>query len=47
MGKTRLALQASADLLPQFTNVWFVELAGVADPDDVADRSPAPSGLPW
>ena len=47
VGKTRLALQASADLLPQFTNVWFVELAGVADPDDVADRSPAPSGLPW
>jgi predicted ATPase len=37
VGKTRLALQASADLLPQFTNVWFVELAGVADPDDVAD----------
>ena len=37
VGKTRLALHAAADLLPQFTNVWFVELAGVADPDDVAD----------
>jgi predicted ATPase len=37
VGKTRLAVQAAADLLPQFTNVWFVELASVADPDDIAD----------
>ncbi|MET0910439.1 MAG: hypothetical protein ABWZ99_13320, partial [Ilumatobacteraceae bacterium] len=37
VGKTRLAVQAAADLLPQYGNVWFVELASVADPDDVAD----------
>ncbi len=37
VGKTRLALQTAADLLPSFTAVWFVELASVADADDVAD----------
>jgi predicted ATPase/class 3 adenylate cyclase len=36
VGKTRLAIQAAADLLPEFGRVWFVELASVADPDDVA-----------
>lgn len=36
VGKTRLAVQAAADLLPRFSNVWFVELASVTDPDDVA-----------
>ena len=30
-------MQAAADLLPRFSNVWFVELASVADPDDVAN----------
>jgi len=37
VGKTRLAVQSAADLLSRFANVWFVELAGVADPEDVAD----------
>jgi predicted ATPase len=37
VGKTRLALQASADLLPRFNNVWLVELAGLSEDDDVAD----------
>lgn len=36
VGKTRLAVQAAADLLARFDNVCFVELASVADPDDVA-----------
>jgi predicted ATPase/class 3 adenylate cyclase len=36
VGKTRLAIQAAADLLPEFGRVWFIELASVADPDDVA-----------
>ena len=37
VGKTRLGVQAAADLLTEFSNVWFAELASVADPDDVAD----------
>jgi predicted ATPase len=37
VGKTRLALQAAADLLTSFDKVWFVELASITDPDDVAD----------
>ncbi len=37
VGKTRLALQCAADLLSQYPQVWFVELANVADPDDVVD----------
>jgi len=37
-GKTRLALQAAADLLDGSGNgVWFVDLAPVADPDLVAE----------
>ncbi|MEZ4767400.1 MAG: AAA family ATPase [Caldilineales bacterium] len=36
-GKTRLSLQAAADLLDQFPDgVWFVELAPVSDPALVA-----------
>jgi predicted ATPase len=38
VGKTRLALQAGAAVLPQFTDgVWFCELAMVNDLDAVAD----------
>jgi predicted ATPase len=37
VGKTRLGVQAATDLLAQFCRVWFVELASVADADDVAD----------
>ena len=37
VGKTRLAVHAAADLLTEFATVWFVELACVTDPDDVAD----------
>jgi predicted ATPase/class 3 adenylate cyclase len=38
VGKTRLALQASADLLPRFLDgAWLVPLAAVRDPDRVAD----------
>ncbi len=45
VGKTRLAVQAAADLLPRSTSVWFVELASVADPDDVADTIALTMGL--
>jgi predicted ATPase/class 3 adenylate cyclase len=37
VGKTRLGIQAAMEQLDRFCNVWFVELASVADPDDVAD----------
>jgi predicted ATPase/class 3 adenylate cyclase len=37
VGKTRLALQSAADLLPEFSDVWFVSLASVTDPHGVAD----------
>lgn len=36
-GKTRLALQAAADVVDRFTNgVWFVDMATVADPSLIA-----------
>jgi predicted ATPase/class 3 adenylate cyclase len=38
-GKTRLALQAAAEILDQFPDgVWLVELAPVTDPDLVSER---------
>ncbi len=38
-GKTRLALQVGAALLPEFRDgVWFVEFASLADPELVASR---------
>ena len=38
VGKTRLALQVAADLLPRYREgAWLVELASVRDPDDVVD----------
>lgn len=32
-GKTRLALQAVAGLVPEFDGAWLIELAGITDPD--------------
>jgi predicted ATPase len=38
VGKTRLALQVAADLLPRYSEgAWLVELAPVRDPDGVAE----------
>jgi predicted ATPase/class 3 adenylate cyclase len=38
VGKTRLAQQVAADVLPGFPDgAWFVELGPVADPDAIAD----------
>ena len=38
VGKTRLALQVAAEVLPRFTDgAWLVELAPVRDPDGVPD----------
>jgi predicted ATPase len=38
VGKTRLALQAAADVLPRFPDgAWLCELAAVRDPDGVVD----------
>ncbi|MEQ1787440.1 MAG: adenylate/guanylate cyclase domain-containing protein, partial [Acidimicrobiales bacterium] len=45
VGKTRLAVQAAADLLSRVSSVWYVELASVADPDDVADAIALTMGL--
>ena len=45
MGKTRLALAVAAELLEQFPGgVWFVELAGVADPAGVGSAVLAAMG---
>jgi predicted ATPase/class 3 adenylate cyclase len=46
-GKTRLSLQAIADLLDQFRDgVWFVELASVGDPDLVPQTISSCLGIP-
>ncbi len=37
VGKTRLGIQVAAELLAAYDTVCFVELASVADPEDVAD----------
>ena len=38
MGKTRLAVQVAAELVPDFPDgVWLVELAPVGDPAAVPD----------
>ena len=40
VGKTRLALQLAADVLPSFRDgAWFVELAGVVSADGVQDAT--------
>ena len=39
VGKTRLALQVAAEVLPEFREgAWLVELAAVRDPDGVVER---------
>ena len=46
VGKTRLALQVAAEVLPHFRDgAWFAELAGVRDPDAVPDALLALFGL--
>ena len=46
VGKTRLALQVAAEMLPQFREgVWLVELAAVRDPDGVVDAFVALFGV--
>ena len=46
VGKTRLALQVAAEVLPRFREgAWLVELAPVRDPDDVVDAFAAVFGV--
>ena len=46
VGKTRLALQAAAEVLPEFREgAWLVELAPVRDPDGVVDAFAAVFGV--
>jgi predicted ATPase/class 3 adenylate cyclase len=46
VGKTRLALQVAADVLPRFREgAWLVELAAVRDPDAVVDAFAAVFGV--
>ncbi len=46
VGKTRLALQVAAEVVPHFRDgAWFAELAGVRDPDAVPDALFAVFGL--
>jgi predicted ATPase/class 3 adenylate cyclase len=45
-GKTRLALQAAAESLEHFADgVWWVPLAAVSDPENVAQAIAAPLGI--
>jgi len=46
VGKTRLALEVAADVIPEHrAGAWFVELAGVREPDAVPDSMMATFGL--
>src|SRR5438445_7895161 len=46
-GKSRLALQVAADLLPEYTGgVWLVELAALSDPSLVPRAVAAVLGVP-
>ena len=46
VGKTRLALQVAAELLPGFRDgAWLIELAAVRDPDEVIGAFAAAFGL--
>ena len=45
-GKTRLALQAAAESLENFADgVWWIPLAAVSDPENVAQAIAAPLGI--
>jgi predicted ATPase/class 3 adenylate cyclase len=46
VGKTRLAVTCAAQLAPTFGRVWFVDLAGLTDPADVADTIAVTIGAP-
>jgi predicted ATPase/class 3 adenylate cyclase len=46
VGKTRLALQVAAEVLPRFREgAWLVELAGIHDPEGVIDAFAATFGV--
>jgi predicted ATPase/class 3 adenylate cyclase len=46
VGKTRLALQAAAEVLPEFRDgVWLVELAGVGGPEAVPEAVASALGI--
>jgi predicted ATPase/tetratricopeptide (TPR) repeat protein len=46
VGKTRLALEVAADVIPEYrAGAWFVELAGVRDPEALGDAIMATFGL--
>jgi predicted ATPase/DNA-binding SARP family transcriptional activator len=46
VGKTRLAVQSAADLVPRFADgAWLVELAPISDPELVSGRVAATLGL--
>jgi predicted ATPase len=46
VGKTRLALQVAAELLPRFRDgAWLVELAGVVSPDGVREAAVSALGF--
>jgi predicted ATPase len=46
VGKTRLALQVAAELLPRFRDgAWLVELAGVVSPEGVPEAAASALGL--
>jgi predicted ATPase len=46
VGKTRLALQTAAEVLPQYGDgAWVVDLAGVADADGIEEAAAAALGI--
>src|SRR5262245_22438584 len=47
VGKTRLALQVAAEILPRYPGgAWMVELGGLSDPDAVADTVASALSVP-
>jgi predicted ATPase/class 3 adenylate cyclase len=46
VGKTRLAIQVAADVLPRYRDgAWFCELAGVGEPDAITETVAAALGV--